>query len=323
MNTDNNSSMKLITGQRILCNLSNAGPGLHLSPLGTFRLVYDSFDTLFGGGSRFDVSTENRSINVGERELGIRIYRPKKTVPKLTMVYFHGGGFVIGSFKSHHGFCSLLASRGNMNIISVDYRLAPETVFPGPLQDGLDAWNWVVDHATELAIDKTAIGMGGDSAGGNLAAVLSMQTFGDLLEGDLSAAPAFQFLLYPWVDMSGESDSIRRFGKGLILTQKTMEFFRDSYLPKDMESLATKTSPLLCADMSVTPDTLMVTAEYDVLRDEGLAFVDKLNQAKTNMVHLHLPDCTHGFISTGKFSRATRERLYQVCDMLLDYGAKY
>ena len=313
--------MKLITGQRILSKLSNLGPGLSRSPLGSFRFVYDGFDQLFGSGSRADVATEERSINVGERELDIRIYRPSKAEPKLTMVYFHGGGYVIGGFKSHHGFCSLLASQANINLISVDYRLAPESPFPGPLQDGLDAWNWVIDHAAELGIEQTKIGMGGDSAGGNLTAVLSMQTFGDLLDGDLKVLPAFQFLLYPWVDLSGESDSIRRFGKGLILTEETMTFFRDAYLPKELEALAAKTSPIRCEDMSSTPDTLIVTAEYDVLRDEGLAFVDKLQQARVAVSHLHLPDCTHGFISTGKFSPATRKRLNEVAAMLDKYAA--
>jgi acetyl esterase len=313
--------MKLIAGQRILGKLSNVGPGLSRLPLGTFRFIYNSFDQLFGSGSRPDVSTENLSVSVGERELDIRIYRPTKTEPKLTMVYFHGGGYVIGGFKSHHGFCSLLAGQANINLITVDYRLAPESQFPGPLQDGLDAWNWVTDHAAELGISQTKIGMGGDSAGGNLAAVLSMQTFGDLLDGDVKVAPVFQFLLYPWVDMSGESDSIQRFGQGLILTQETMTFFRDAYLPKALEPQAIKTSPILCEDMSLTPDTMIVTAEYDVLRDEGLAFVDKLQQAQVSVSHLHLPDCTHGFISTGKFSSATRKRLNEVAAMLDKYAA--
>lgn len=313
--------MKLITGQRILSKLSNVGPGLSRSPLSSFRFIYDSFDQLFGSGSRSDVTTEDRLVDVGERELGIRIYRPTKTEPTVTMVYFHGGGYVIGGFKSHHGFCSLLAGQANINLISVDYRLAPEIPFPGPLQDGLDAWNWVTDHAVELGIEQTKIGMGGDSAGGNLTAVLSMQTFGDLLDGDLKIAPAFQFLLYPWVDMSGESDSIQRFGKGLILTQETMTFFRDAYLPKELEAQAVKTSPILCEDMSRTPDTLIVTAEYDVLRDEGLALVDKLQQAKVLVSHLHLPDCTHGFISTGKFSPATRKRLKEVAAIFDRYAA--
>ncbi len=312
--------MKLINGQKNLSKLSNIGPGLSRLPLSTFRFVYDSFDLLFGSGSRSDVTTEDRSIDVGERELGIRIYRPSKAAPKLTMVYFHGGGYVIGGFKSHHGFCSLLAGQANINLISVDYRLAPESPFPGPLQDGLDAWNWVTDHATELGIAQTKIGMGGDSAGGNLTAVLSMQTFGDMLDGSLKSAPAFQFLLYPWVDMSGESDSIQRFGKGLILTQETMTFFHGAYLPTDLEPQAIKTSPLLCEDISKTPDTLMVTAEYDVLRDEGLAFVEKLQQAQVSVTHLHLPDCTHGFISTGKFSPATRKRLNEVADILTQYA---
>jgi acetyl esterase len=173
-----------------------------------------------------------------------------------------------------------------------------------------------------LGIENTKIGLGGDSAGGNLAAVLAMQTFTGIIEGQLSALPAFQFLLYPWVDMDHQSESIKRFGKGLLLTESTMEFFRDNYLLAADQAAVSASSPMSCENLSAIPDSLIVTAEYDVLRDEGLAFVDKLVQAQVNVSHQHLPDCTHGFISMGRFSPATRRRLQQVCAMLADYGAQ-
>jgi len=314
--------MKLITGQRILCALSNLSPRYAKLPLPALRRFYDSYDQLLGSGSRTDVSCEDRLIPLGEQQIPIRIYRPAAVAPKLTMVYFHGGGYVIGGLKSHHGFCSLLAGRAGINVIAVDYRCAPENPFPGPIEDGLGAWNWVVDHAAELVVENTKIGLGGDSAGGNLAAVLAMQTFTSLIAGQLSKAPAFQFLLYPWVDMSTESDSIQRYGKGLLLTEDTMIFFRDNYLSEGDDVLAIASSPMACADVAGTPDTLIVTAQYDVLRDEGLAFIDKLKAGKVNVIHQHLPDCTHGFISMGKFSGATRKRLAQICDLLVAYGAE-
>ncbi|MDA8786382.1 alpha/beta hydrolase [Porticoccaceae bacterium] len=314
--------MKLITGQRILCTLGNLGPEFARRPLGELRRIYDTYDRVFGSGSRSDVSTEDRQIPLGERQIGVRIYRPIHAKPALTMVYFHGGGYVIGGLKSHHGFCSLLAGQAGINLIAVDYRRAPESPFPGPIEDGLGAFNWVVDQAAELGIENTKIGVGGDSAGGNLAAVLSMQTFGGVVEGQLSAPPAFQFLLYPWVDMEHQSESVKRVGKGLLLTENTMTFFRDNYL-LDADNAAVRTSsPLAWKHLEDTPDTLIVTAEYDVLRDEGLAFVDKLVQAQVNVSHQHLPDCTHGFISMGRFSPATRNRLLQVSAMLADYGAQ-
>ena len=314
-------AIKLINGQRILCALGNIAPGYARLPLPALRRFYDNYDRLLGSGSRVDVSSEDRVISLGEHQIPIRIYRPKTTVPTLTMVYFHGGGYVIGGLTSHQGFCSLLAGRAAINIIAVDYRCAPENPFPGPIEDGLGAWNWVLDHATELGIDKTKIGLGGDSAGGNLAAMLGMQTFTKVTTGQLSQMPEFQFLLYPWVDMSASSDSIQRYGKGLLLTAQTMRFFHDNYLPEGSDTLAILSSPIACDDLSHTPDTLIVTAEYDVLRDEGLAFVDKLKSGKVNVIHQHLPDCTHGFISMGRFSKATRKRLEQICDMLVAYGA--
>tara|TARA_B110000046_G_C12972103_1_gene389391 strand:- start:582 stop:1493 length:912 start_codon:yes stop_codon:yes gene_type:complete len=301
--------------------LGNIGPAFSQLPLATLRRIYDSYDQLLGSGSRADVSTENKCVAVGEQQIPLRIYRPLAVVPTLTMVYFHGGGYVIGGLKSHHSFCSLLTGRAGLNVIAVDYRCAPENPFPGPIKDGLGAWNWVVDHAAELGIDNTKIGVGGDSAGGNLAAVLAMQTFTKVITCQLSKVPAFQFLLYPWVDMGTQSDSIQRFGKGLLLTKETMVFFRDNFLPEGDDTQAVASSPIACEDLTGTPDTLIVTTQYDVLRDQGLAFADKLKAGKVNVIHQHLPDCTHGFISMGKFSAATRKRLEQVCDMLVAFGA--
>ena len=312
--------MALITGQRILCTLGNLGPGLSQLPLTKMRHIYDRYDQWFGSGVRTDISTEDRQINLAKHNLAIRLYRPTKTVPTLTMVYFHGGGYVVGSLDSHHGFCSLMAAEAGINVIAVDYRRAPENPFPGPIADGLGAWNWIVEHQAELGIDNTRIGLGGDSAGGNLAAVLAMQSFKQALSAELSVTPAFQFLLYPWVDSTFTSDSIKRFGKGLLLTEKIMKMFRDNYLPNGVTDLVLATDPMAFTATSAIPDTLIVTAEYDVLRDEGLAFVEKLKKAKVNVTHQHLSDCTHGCISMGRFSRATRHRLASICDMLVDYA---
>ena len=314
------STARLITGQRILCTLGNLSPEFAKLPLAELRRVYDTYDLVFGSGSRADVSTQDMQIPLGVQQLGIRIYRPTQAKPRLTLVYFHGGGYVIGGLQSHHGFCSLLAGRAGINLIAVDYRRAPESPFPGPLEDGLGAYNWVVDHAAELGLKDTKIGVGGDSAGGNLAAVLSMQTFSGIIEGQLSAVPAFQFLLYPWVDLDSLSDSIKRFGKGLLLTESTMKFFRHNYLLGADSGAVSASSPMAWENLADTPDTLIVTAEYDVLRDEGLAFVDKLVEGQVKVIHQHMPDCTHGFISMGRFSRATRNRLQQLCDMLGDYS---
>ncbi|MDG1813992.1 MAG: alpha/beta hydrolase [Porticoccaceae bacterium] len=312
--------MKLITGQQILCMLGNLGPGLYRLPLSVFRRVYDNYDKFFGSAPRVDVGTEELRVPVAQHWLPIRIYRPKTAQPTLSMVYFHGGGYVIGGLKSHHSFCSLLAAKAGINVIAVDYRLSPESPFPAPLEDGLGVWNWVVEHSAELGIQETKIGMGGDSAGGNLAAVLAMQSFKSVISGVLSAPPAFQFLLYPWVDMGMGSESIQRYGRGLLLTEQVMIFFRNSYLPNGTEELAINSSPMACEDLNRTPDSLIVTVEYDVLRDEGLAFVEKLKRDNVNVIHQHLPDCTHGFISMGRFSAATQKRLDQVCDMLVDYA---
>lgn len=312
--------MKLITGQRMLCNLTGLGPGLEKLPLGRFRQLYDLYDRLFGIPRDLTVQTSDMLVPAEGHEIPIRLYRPQGDAATLSMVYFHGGGYVIGSLESHDSFCRMLASRAHINVIAVDYRLAPECKFPGPLEDSLMAWNWVVENAASLQLGSGKIGIGGDSAGGNIAAVLAMQLFSEALPGRrLSAAPAFQFLLYPLVDFGFRSESINRYGKGLVLTEAIMHFFRDSYINDEKETALVSASPILAHDLSMTPDSIIVTAEYDVLRDEGLEFVDRLRQAQVALSHLHLEDCTHQFISMARFSRATRDRLEDVCAMLANY----
>ncbi|MBT5388776.1 MAG: alpha/beta hydrolase [Porticoccaceae bacterium] len=312
--------MKLITGQRILCTLGNIGPGFHNMPLKGMRKGYDAYDRWFGSGNQRDVSTTDLQVTLEANQIPIRIYRPINAQPRLTMVYFHGGGYVIGGLESHHGFCSLLASRAAINIVAVDYRLCPESPLPAPILDGLGVWNWVVDQAAELGFQDTVLGVGGDSAGGHLAAVLAMQTM-DLEEASaLKAVPSFQFLLYPWVDMDQQSESLRLYGKGLLLTEAVVNLFRQSSINRDNQDLVERISPMAKADMQGVPDTLLVTAEYDVLRDQGLAMAERLKQAGVNIQHRHLPDCTHGFISMGRFSAATGRRLEEICTLLRDYG---
>jgi len=233
------------------------------------------------------------------------------------MLLFHGGGYVIGILDSHDGFCRQMASQARINVIAVDYRLAPECKFPGQLQDSVAVWNWVIDNAQDLGIDPANFGIGGDSAGANIAAVLALQLFAESLpDTTLKTKPAFQFLLYPLVDFRCQSQSYQEHGDGLLLTAPITRFFRDSYLNNSAEAQLVSVSPLLADDLSQAPETIIVTAEYDVLRDEGLAFVDKLQQAGVMLSHLHLPDCTHGFISPARFSPATRRRVTEVCSLL-------
>jgi len=310
--------MKLILGQRILCSLISLGPSLHRLPLVAFRKIFELLNTLLGiSPANKWVSSSDLMVPVGDHQVAVRVYRPLNAIDVPSVVFFHGGGYVIGGLESHHGFCQRLAHQTRVNVIAADYRLAPETKLPGQLEDGLAVWNWVVDNAQGLQLDPQKIGIGGDSAGGNLALVLSMQLFAESLPGKrMKAPPAFQFLLYPMVDFRGQSDSYEKYGSGLLLTKPVAHFFRDSYLNSIEEGPQVAVSPIFAADFSAAPETIIVTAEYDVLRDEGLATVDKLQQAGVAVSHLHLDDCTHGFISLAKFSPRSRQRVDEVCALL-------
>lgn len=313
--------MKLIAGQRMLCKLTNLGPSMDKLPLANIRRLYDLFDSLFGIPRDKSVQTRDISVPNGSHTIPIRIYRPQG-VASLSMVYFHGGGYVIGSLASHDNFCRKLASQTKMNIIAVDYRLAPENKYPTALDDSLVAWNWIVDNADNLQLGSGEIGVGGDSAGGNIAAVLAMQLFSTSLPNRaLSAIPAFQFLLYPLVDFRCQSESFQRYGKGLLLTEPLAHFFHECYLGGINQFEIESIGLAFMDNIGKAPDTIIVTAEYDVLRDEGLDLVEKLQQAQVPVSHLHLDDCTHGFIALAKFSRATRYRLAEIFDMLAKYAA--
>ncbi len=312
--------MKLIIGQRVLCKLSSLGPGMEKLSVKSIRRIYDGFDKLFGIPRYSNVQTADIMVPASHYEIPIRIYRPQG-IAKLSMVYFHGGGYVIGGFASHDNFCRMLASQSQMNIIAVDYRLAPECQYPVALDDSIVAWNWIIDNAERLQLGAGTIGIGGDSAGGNIAAILAMQLFSASLPNKaLTARPAFQFLLYPLVDFRSQSESFQRYGKGLFLTERLAHFFHECYLGGVNQSEIDSMSLAFMENMSKAPDTIIVTAEYDILRDEGLDLVEKLQRAQVPVSHLHLDDCTHGFIAAAKLSGATRRRLAEICGMLAKYA---
>eukprot|EP00041_Stephanoeca_diplocostata_P008359 m.124415 g.124415 ORF g.124415 m.124415 type:complete len:339 (+) comp17281_c0_seq3:101-1117(+) len=324
--------MTLINGQWIVGTVLSWFPLPPRMPMWLFRSAYVLSNNLFGMAPSSEVSVTDVSVNISaspEVNIPVRIYRPPKISrtdptyisPVLSLVYFHGGGFVIGDIRSHDGFCSLLAKNANINVISVEYRRSPEHKYPIPLRDCLLSWNWIIEHAPDLGIESTRIGIGGDSAGGNVAAVLSTQRLEALLQERLAAAPAFQFLLYPLLDFRCTSESYRSYGKGYLLSRNMMDVFLDAYLNsrEERESIV-DISPLRGTDHRHVPDTLIVTAEFDVLKDEGIAYVQLLQQANVRVIHRHFPDCTHGFIGMAKYSPETQARLDDICALFVDYA---
>lgn len=248
-------------------------------------------------------SVRDETISSKNGGLTLRVYRGAGTTPeeKLPcMVFLHGGGWVIGDLQSHDRVCRALANRARICVVAVDYRLAPEHRFPAALDDSAAALQWVSDNAQVLSLAPGRIGVGGDSAGGNLAAVLALM-------GRDGSAPAtmFQALIYPVVDLTASSDSYRRVISGVPLTAATMHYFIDHYTPEASDRLDWRASPLKAATLRGTPPALVVTVAHDPLCDEGRAYAHRLENDGVRVTAIHLSDHMHGMLMHGRLIRAS------------------
>lgn len=248
-------------------------------------------------------SVRDVTIPTKNASLTLRIYRGAGTQAheKLPcLVFLHGGGWVIGDLESHDRVCRALANRARICVVAVDYRLAPEHRFPAALDDSAAALHWVSDNAQALSVAPGRIGVGGDSAGGNLAAVLA------LMGRDGSApATAFQALIYPVVDLTASSDSYRRVTSGVPLTAATMHYFINHYTPETSDRLDWRASPLKAASLRGTPPALVVTVAHDPLCDEGRAYAQRLEDDGVRVSAIHLSDHMHGMLMHGRLIRAS------------------
>jgi acetyl esterase len=228
----------------------------------------------------------------------LRLYRPTRRsddpAPTPVLVYFHGGGWTIGDLDTHDVLCRQLANASDCAVVSVDYRMGPKHRFPAAVEDSLAATYWVRRHAAELGVDPERIAVGGDSAGGNLAAVVALlaRDAGDL-------AVAWQLLIYPATDMRCGHPSHAANGKGYLLETPTIEYFRGNYI-EEAHWLDWRASPLLRDDLTNLPPALVLTAGFDPLRDEGLAYANALAAAGSRATYICFERQIHGFITMGK-----------------------
>jgi acetyl esterase len=231
-------------------------------------------------------------------EIAFRRYRPLGSAagPLPTLIYYHGGGFVIGNIATHDSTCRRLANKSRCQVISIDYRLAPEHPFPASTDDGVAAFRHVRDNALSFAADARCIAVGGDSAGGAIAAVVC-QTCRDRGE----TTPAFQMLIYPATDSSRESASRKAFADGYFLTKELMDWFWKAYLPAGTDLADLRLSPLLAKEFAGLPPAFVLTAGYDPLRDEGRAYADRLIEAGIKTTYVNYPGTIHGFFSLTRF----------------------
>jgi acetyl esterase len=225
----------------------------------------------------------------------LRAYRPKgagrdETLPAL--VYYHGGGWVIGDLDTHDVVCRTLANGARCAVFSVEYRKAPEAPFPAAVDDCFAALNFV---SKQSGINAKQLAVGGDSAGGNLATVMA------LMARDAGGPPlSFQLLIYPGVDQRMEHPSIDRNGEGYLLTKKSMLYFRGHYLPKKEDWLDWRASPLLANSLAKLPPAFVMTAGFDPLVDEGKAYADRLANEGVKVEYKNYADMVHGFITMGR-----------------------
>ncbi len=224
------------------------------------------------------------------------------------LVFFHGGGFVFGDLDTHDELCRMLCVHAEATVVAIDYRLAPEAPFPAAVEDCLAAFAWVHANAADLGVDPSRLAVGGDSAGGNLAAVVSQQCAADSV-----AAPAFQLLIYPVTDPDLETRSSELFGEGFFLVKEDMAWFKDCYAaPAD----DVRASPLRASDVSDVAPAYVVTAGFDPLRDDGEAYAAKLADAGVPVAVRRHDGLVHGFASMTALSRVSRDAVLELAGAL-------
>jgi len=279
--------------QAILAQMAAAPPIHTLTPTQAREMM----KAMFVSGPEEPVAhVENRGIPGPQGDIPIRIYTPTGQSPFPILVFFHGGGWVLGDLDTCDAFCRSLANQVGCVVVSVDYRLAPEHPFPAAPEDCYAATRWMADHAAELNGDASRIAVGGDSAGGNLAAIIPQ------MARDRGGPPlVFQLLIYPATDLRMNTPSITENGEGYGLTRQDIIWFLNHYVKSEEEKTNPLASPFLTSDLSGLPPALVITAEFDPLRDEGEAYAKRLKEAGGIVTISRYDGMIHGFVSMASF----------------------
>jgi acetyl esterase len=258
-------------------------------------------------------STDRRIPGPGN-DLALRIYEPREAKPGElfpVLLWFHGGGFVIGNLDTHDSACRLLAAKADCAVVAVDYRLAPEHKFPAAVEDCMAALRWVAMHAREIGADATRIAVGGDSAGGNLATVCAL-----LARNEGFPPLAHQLLVYPCTAPEPETPSHRKFAEGYVLTRNTITWFYKQYLRSRSDVNDFRFGPLIADDLSNLPPALVLVAGYDPLRDEGVDYAKRLIEAGNRVALINYEGMIHGFYLMGGAVDAAKRAIAQSAQAL-------
>jgi len=258
-------------------------------------------------------------VDGGDGPRSARLYSPPSAAPgdRPLVVFFHGGGWVVGDLDTHDQPCRLLCRYSDVHVLAVDYRLAPEHPYPAAVDDAVAAFGWAVAHAAELGADPARVAVAGDSAGGNLAAVVAQVT-----RDRGTPRPCAQLLLYPGTDSSHDRASKRLFAEGYFLTRDQMDWYWDTYSAGGSRT-DPRLSPLCADDLAGLAPAVVATAAFDPLRDEGEAYAAALREAGVAVVLRRAPGLVHGFFSMTGIHAASLHESLAVCGAfaaLLDQG---
>ena len=274
-------------------------PRFHELTVAQARHSFEKLQFVFGGDPEAVASTLEVPMARpdGSVLLG-RLYRPREAGPAEALpllIYFHGGGWCVGSVQSHDTLCRQLANRAGCAVLSVDYRLAPEHPFPAAVDDALFAVEWARANADQLTVDRDRLGLGGDSAGGTLSLVTAL-----MLRDRGTAALRFLCLIYPCTEIESSRPSREAFASGYFLDRESLAWFFERYLPGG-EADDWRASPMKAKSLAGVPPMLVVTAECDPLSDDCLAFVDRARSEGVTVEHLGVQGMVHGFVTLGKW----------------------
>jgi acetyl esterase len=279
-------------------------------PVPEARRRADREAAVFGGRPLRMHQVRELCVPTDSGGIGARLYRADEGDADRLLVYFHGGGWVVGSLDSADSACRFLARHAGVSVLSVAYRLAPEHPFPAAPDDAVAAFRFAVAQASAWGHDPDRIAVGGDSAGGNLAAVLCQD-----LRGSSEQQPAFQLLFFPVTDLSTKHPSYARFADGFVLTERQMDWYRHHYLG-EWAATDPRVSPLLAADLTGLPPAYVAVSGFDVLRDEGEAYARRMAQAGVRVgLRLH-HGLVHAFVNATGLGTSAREAMLQACGAL-------
>ncbi|WP_435175102.1 alpha/beta hydrolase [Halorussus sp. AFM4] len=296
--------------QEVLEQLDQEGmPDLSTLDPEEARALFEEFRTRESSEAVADAT--DRTIPGPGGELPIRVYRPDDDRPHPVLVYFHGGGWVVGSIDTHDTLCRHLTNAADCAVVSVDYRLAPEHPFPAATADAVAAVKWVAEHGAEIGVDPDRLAVGGDSAGGNLAAVAALVAR-DRGGPDIDR----QVLVYPATSPSDDWPSTEENAEGYFLTKSEMEWFADQLFESPLEARNPYAFPLQACDHAGLPPATVVTAGFDPLRDEGAAYAEALADAGVDVTHRNYEGMIHGFV--GMLEEPTVDRAHEAVEAIGD-----